>query len=305
VLFPLARRVSLGLLEVMKTQHRLAVLGLSLFVYTVQPATAQLPSLDAAPWFGYFAGEQNSRCTLGISSQGEIIFNPSDDAPRATGGRSFRMRPVIEEITPAGRVVVRELDPETLSTSQPATNKIEKVVYTGKVKGGATLEVTVEQSRNNFLIGGRVVDRGPGKNPMRFALIGRSPRFYAAYGQGNKSKSEEQKAMEEKREKAMELKLKDENLQLKLLDGKRVKQRILEPADLASAQISGPGVAEIEMDFQINRGRKVFLTASPNSSFSLSNARSQRIYKNGFSLVWRADPEKDTDGKARMAISTR
>jgi hypothetical protein len=103
----------------------------------------------------------------------------------------------------------------------------------------------------------------------------------------------------------MELKLKDENLQLKLLDGKRVKQRILEPADLASAQISGPGVAEIEMDFQINRGRKVFLTASPNSSFSLSNARSQRIYKNGFSLVWRADPEKDTDGKARMAISTR
>lgn len=289
----------------MKNQQPLAVLGLSLLVHTFQPANAQLPSLDAAPWFGYFAGEQNSRCTLGISSHGEIIFNPSDEAPHAAGGRSFRMRPAIEEITPDGRLVVRKLDSETLESSQAATNKIEKVVYTGKVQGGATLEVTVERSRNNFLIGGRVVDPGPNKNPKRFALIGRSPRFYAPYGQGKKSKSEEQKALEEKREKAMELKLKDESLQLKLLDGKRVKQRILEPADLASAQISEPGVAEIEMDFQIYRGRKVFLTASPNSSFSLSNASSQRIYKNGFSLVWRPDPEKDTDGKARMAISTR
>lgn len=296
---------ALGLLEVMKIQSRCAAIVFSFVIYTDQPAMAQLPSLDEPPWLGYFAAHQSTRCTLGITSQGDIIFNPSEDAPRPTGGRSFRLRPIIEEITPAGRVVVRELDPETLQSAQPASAEIDKVVFSGKVQGGATLEVTVEQNRGILLIGGRVVDPGPAGNVKRFAISGRTPRFYATYGEGNKSKSEEQKALEAKREKALEIKLKNENLELKLLDGKRVKQSILEPVDLASGTLSGTGVAEIEIDFQFYRGRKVLLTAAPNSSFSLSNRKGQRIFKNGFSLVWRPDPEKDTDGKARMAISTR
>ncbi len=280
-------------------------MALAFALFTILPATAQLPSLSAEPWLGYFAGEQTSRCTFGISSDGEIHFTPAEDATRANGGWSFRMRPVIEEITPQGKVVVRELVQESLKTAQPAANKIEKVVFTGEVKGGGTLEMTVEQSRNNFLIGGRVVDPGPGNNLKRFALIGRAPRFYAPYETSKGKDSEEAKAQQAKRDKALENKVQGETLDLKLMDGKVVKQPILEPADLGSAEISGVGVSEIGMDFQLYRGRKLFLTASPNSTFALGLEKGGKIFKRGFSIYWRPDPKMDVGGAARMAISSR
>ncbi|MGL4399415.1 MAG: hypothetical protein ACRCXD_06080 [Luteolibacter sp.] len=281
------------------------VLGFALAFFTMQPATAQLPSLSVDPWLGFFAGEKTSRCTFGIASDGEIHFTPAENATRANGGWSFRMRPVIEETTPEGKIVVRELVQESLKTSQPAANKIEKVIFTGDVKGGGTLEMTVEQSRNNFLIGGRVVEPGPGKNLKRFALIGRSPRFYAPYETGKGNKTEEEKALQAKRDKTLEKKVEGETLNLKLLDGKMVKQPILEPADLASAAISGVGISEIGMELQLYQGRELVLTASPNSAFALSLEKGSKIFKRGFSIFWRPDPEKDAGGAARMAISSR
>lgn len=289
----------------MKPKPNYSAMALALALFTIQPATAQLPSLSAEPWLGYFAGEQTSRCTFGISSNGEIHFTPAEDATRANGGWSFRLRPVIEEITPQGKVVVRELVQESLKTAQPATNKIEKVVFTGDVKGGGTLEMTVEQSRNNFLIGGRVVEPGPGKNLLRFALIGRAPRFYAPYETGKANDTEEAKAQLAKRDKALENKVQGETLDLKLMDGKMVKQPILEPADLGSAEISGVGISEIGMDFQLYRGRKLVLTASPNSAFALGLEKGGKIFKRGFSIFWRPDPKADAAGAARMAISSR
>lgn len=281
------------------------VMGLALGLLTTPSATAQLPALSAEPWLGYFAGEQTSRCTFGISSEGEIFFTPAENATRANGGWSFRLRPVIEEVTPQGKVLVRELVVESLKSAQPAANKIEKVVFTGEVKGGGVLEVTVEQSRNNFLIGGRVVEPGPSKNLKRFALIGRSPRFYAPYETTKVNQTEEAKALQTKREKALEKKVEGETLNLKLLDGKVVKQPLLEPADLASAEISGVGISEIGMEFQLYPGRKLVLTASPDSRFALGLEKGGMIFKRGFSLIWRPDPEKDTAGTARMAIISR
>lgn len=96
-----------------------------------------------------------------------------------------------------------------------------------------------------------------------------------------------------------------ETLDLKLLDGKVVKQPLLEPSDLASAEISGVGISEIGMEFQLYPGRKLVLTASTNSKFALGLEKSGVIFKRGFSLFWRPDPEKDAAGTARMAIISR
>jgi len=289
----------------MKIHSCIAVMVLSYAFHAVQPARAELPTLEVAPWFGFFAGEKHSRGLFGVSTRGEIFFNPVEDASSAAGGWSFRMRPVIEEITPDGRVVVRDLEFDTLESSQTAASKLGKVVFSGTVKGGAKLEVTVEQNRGSFLIGGRVADPGPGKNLKRFALIGRAPRFYAPYEAVKKTLSGEEKELQEKREKALEKRVEKEHLEMKLMNGKVVKQPILEPADLESAELSGAGIAELGMDFQLFRGNKIVLTASPNSAFALKLEKDARIFKRGFAIYWRPDPAKDADGKARMAVTIR
>ena len=92
---------------------------------------------------------------------------------------------------------------------------------------------------------------------------------------------------------------------MKLLNGKVVKQPILEPSDLGSAEVSGVGISEIGMDFQMYRGKKVSLSASPDSAFALNLEKDARIFKRGFAIYWRPDPAKDKDGKARMAVIIR
>jgi hypothetical protein len=288
----------------MKPNSRAAAFTLALVLCASLPAVAELPSLSTAAWLGFFAGQTTSGCALGVTTKGQIIFNPIKGAEVPTGGWSFHLRPIVEEILPDGKVVVRDLDPETLESAQQAADKIEKVVYTGKVQGGAKLEVTVEQSRGIFLVGGRVVDPGPGENRMRVAIVGRTPRFYGSYSEGAKATTDEDKAQKEKREKALEKRVEDERLDLKLLNRKTVKQPILEPADLASAEISGVGISEMGMDFQMFRGGKLSLVASPNSAFTLKLKKGARIFKNEFWINWRTDPEKDPEGKARMAIRT-
>ncbi len=288
----------------MKIQFH-TIVQLSLFLCAVQPATAQLPSLSKAPWFGFFAGQQTTGCTLGVTSEGQIVFNPTKGSESPSGGWSFTFRPAIEEVTPDGKVVRRELDLTTLESAQPAEDQIEKLIFTGKVQGGAKMEVTVELNRNNFLIGGRVVDPGPNKNAKRIILVGQTPRFYGSYEDGGKTMTDEQKAIQERQDKAREKKVKGENLELKLLNGKTVKQSLLEPADLGSAEISGVGISEIGMDFEMFRGSSPSLIASPNSAFTLKFKKDARIFKNEIYIYWRPDPEKDPEGKARMAISPK
>lgn len=59
------------------------------------------------------------------------------------------------------------------------------------------------------------------------------------------------------------------------------------------------------MDFQLYQGRKLLLTASPNSVFAFRSEKGGRIFKRGFTMIWRPDPVKDTGGAARMEISSR
>ncbi|GEM_PF-4888845 len=77
----------------------------------VQAASAQLTSLDEGAWLGWFIGKKSRNGVFGITSQGEMIFNPIDEAVRARGGRSFRMMPAVEEQRPNGKPIIREMDP--------------------------------------------------------------------------------------------------------------------------------------------------------------------------------------------------
>ena len=111
-------------------------------------------------------------------------------------------------------------------------------------------------------------------------------------------------AQQAKKQKSLENKVKDDVMTLKWLDGKKVKQSILEPFNLAATEVSGTGLSGFEIDFKWYDGRKVFFTASPDSTIRVSSAPGKPLLKNAFRFIWSADEGKDQENKARLAIHT-
>jgi len=276
--------------------------SLLLAVCALQSASAQLPSLEGENWLGYFVGYKSSRYIFGVNSQGEMGFNP-DEKQGLVSIKKFSIKPVVQEILPDGRCVDKTMNPESLETTDSATEKFDKVVFRGKVTGDAKFEVTVEQNRGMIFIGGRILEPGNLKNPLRFAVSVKTPIFFKNGENPAKADGEKPKKDPKKGKSPLD-KLENDRLTLKWVDGKRVKKTIVEELDLASPEINGPGISEVEIDTQAFKGRKIMFNASPNSAMTLKNANSAPIY-NGFSINWVPDAAKDPKGEARLAINAR
>ena len=258
-------------------------------------AHAQLPSLSKQPWIGYYAGYSGKRFQLGLSAQGDMVLSAfSDKGDKISLILDIKIQAGIEEDMGDGKVVMRQIKPETLSAKEPATDKLEKVVVTGKTTGDAAFELNIEQVRGIIFIGGRMTDPGTlTKNPVNFGVRVRIPSLY------KNSKPEGKKG-----EKEFEKKTEDDELQIKWTDGKKVKQSLMEKVLASSKEINGPGINSVEMESAAYRGRSFVFTASPNSAFTLWNSEEQPLHE-GFSINWKADAEKDKEGKARLAIEVK
>jgi hypothetical protein len=228
------------------------------------------------------------------------------------GSDPIAIAAVVLETPPNGTRVVRQLIPESLETSDPITTKLEKVAFRAKVEGGASFEVTVEQTRGIIFIGGRILDPGTLKNPLRILVSVAFPSLYIADTRvladtGEKDEKDEKKDEREKKklQKAFERKIQGDRLSMKLKDGKRTKQALGDSMDAAAAkEINGPGIVEFEMECTDFPNRKILLTASPNSSMILYGPAAGPVYQ-GFSVQWTPDTAKDPEGKARLAINVR
>jgi len=256
---------------------------------------AQLPSLSKQPWIGFYAGHSSKRFQIGLSSQGDIVLSSfTDKGDKVSLILDIKIQVGIEENMGDGKVVMRQIQVESLTAKEPATDKLEKVVVTGKTTGDAAFELNIEQVRGVIFIGGRMTDPGTlTKNPVNFGVRVRIPSLYKNSNPTDK-----------KGEKEFEKKTEDDELAIKWTDGKKVKQSLMEKVMASSKEINGPGINSIEVESAAYRGRTFVFTASPNSAITLWNSEEKPLHE-GFSINWKADVEKDKEGKARLAIEVK
>lgn len=258
-------------------------------------AHGQLASLNEKPWIGYYAAYSGKKFQIGLSSQGKIVLSILNERGGAiTHQLEIDIQAGIEETVAEGKAVMRQVKVETLEGKEPATDKLEKVRVKGMVTGDAAFELNIEQNRGIILIGGRMTDAGTlTKNPAAFGIRVRIPSLYRNEKLGDK-----------RAEKAFEKKLRDDSLELKWTDGKRVKHTLGQAVVADSKEVNGPGIGAVEFDASAYRGKKLVFTASPNSSMTLWNSREQPLHQ-GFSINWKADAARDPEGKARLAIEVK
>ncbi len=270
----------------------------------IQSATAGLPALTEKPWLGYFCVAKNRAYELTVTSQGEIRLLPHNDKGQVLS--SYIDIPIsvgIEEILPDGKFRSLKILPETLESTDPATDKLKKAVIRGKVTGGAAFEASIEESRGAISIGGRVTDPGTEtKNPLRFHVVSTIP-----YYSGGIKKDTPEKRM------AYEATVKSDYVETKWTDGKRHKEMFVTAVDASSPEINGPGIASAEIGIALFQTRKFLLSASSNSAMRFANANSApteagthvRPLYEGIIMTWTADQKKDPNGLARLVLQIK
>ncbi len=263
--------------------------------------------LDKQPWLGYYAVFTSKRFNITVLPQGNIKITPMNDKDEPVGkDLAINIDFGIEEIPPDGKAVMKQIKFETLESRDAATEKLEKISIRGKVTGDAEFELNLEQVRGVIFIGGRVLNPGTlTKNPIRFAVRTRIPNAYPY--QDNKADDPTDRKKEkqaEKSEKEFLKKIKDDSLEVKWTDGKRVKQDFEKVVDVASKDLNGPGITSAVVEISSYMGKRMIFTAAQNSSMTLRNPQPEPLHK-GFTIFWQADTAKDTEGKARLAIEVR
>lgn len=261
----------------------------------IHPAGAELPPLDKPPWLGYFAVLANRHYHFGLTNRGKITLAPlSDNGKALAKTMEIPVEILVEEILPNGKTSAKQLKPESLTSEQPATDKLEKVVIRGKVTGDASFEVTLEHLRDTISLGGRLLSPGPlSKNPLRFSLRVKFPSAYP-----------KEMLTDKKDSKLFAKKIAADHLTLTWTDGKRKKQTFDQTLDASLKDLNGPGIASAEIVTSAYKGSKILVSAAPNSVLALSHPKTAPLHE-GFALHWLPDAAKDPDGKARLSLQVR
>ena len=264
-------------------------------VVGILPVHAALPSLTEKEWLGYFVGMKHRAFLFGITSEGKATIKPigKKDEP-ASSKLTIPVDFKVLETLPDGKVISRQIQPQSLESAQPATNKPQKIVIKGKVTGSASFEIFVNEERGGISLGGRLLEPGTSKNPLRFVIDLKIPDVY----------TDAKKGGDKKAAKAHEEKSKNDRLQLIWTDKKAVKQSLTQKIDASSKEISGPGIAAVQLELDAYHGKKIEVTASENSSIALENKPPASLIE-GFSIIWTADSTKDPEGKARLIFGMK
>ncbi len=270
------------------------LLGLS--IGCLPNVSAQLPTLDDAPWLGYFAGYENKRFTFGLTAAGEIKVTPLNDKRDPFGPNDhFAILFGIEEVLPDGKSEMKKIKAESLTSEQAATDTLEKIVIRGKVSADAGFEAVIQQDRGVITINGRVTETGSfKKNPIRFGVEVKFPDTYPKWMREEKWKSD-QKAMA-----ALQKKLALDTIKLTWTDGKRMTQSFEEPVDVLSKKLNGPGISKAEVETGTYKNLIFIFSASKPSALTISNKGSAPLC-DGFSIHW----TPDLDGKAAFSFEMK
>lgn len=255
----------------------------------ILPAVAELPILTEKEWLGYYLGHKTRTYQFGITGQGGTTIRVmGKKAEPLSQQLAVFVGFVVEETMPDGKVVQRPLAGDSMESDHPATDKLDRVVIKGKARGDTSVEVYIEENRGALSLGGKIVDPGTCKNPLRFGV---QLRFQNAYLNIKKEGKKDLDAFEEK--------IKDDRIQLVSIDGKRSKPSTSEV--LNAREVSGAGLKALAMEISSYQGKKFEITATENSMMQLSNTTPGPLHE-GFTVTWTTDPAKDLQNRARMEI---
>lgn len=302
----LVRPLGQSLLRFVKRHHKIQTLGLTtlLTAFMGMPCSAELPALMEKPWMGQFAVFKNRKYQITVSNQGEIRLAPLGKDGEVIGAYiTIPIKFGLEETLPNGKTRLLNILPESLESSDPATDSLEKTIIRGKVTGGAAFEATLEEARGIVTIGGRVTDPGPTKkNPLGFSVLTTIPYFFGHVDKETPAQLKE-----------FETKIKDDYIQVKWTNGKRNKEMFTSTVDAGSPEMNGPGISSAEIGITPFQGKKFLLSASDNSSMRTANSRRATsktdkagapLYE-GLLISWTADASKDPQGRARISFQVK
>ena len=252
---------------------------------------AELPTLEEKPWYGYFAGYQGKRADIGLDTDGEAMIIPlGKDRKQMTSQFALKLIYQVEETLPDGKKVIRKFDVDSMESTSPATAKPGNILFKGKLEGTeTTFEGYFEIVRGMTMVGGRIVDKGAITNPLKFLIRINVPSAY------KNAKIDDEKAFKKKVE--------ADEIEVKLLDGKRAKANGAEEFDPTSEKFAGTGLAQVEFNIAELAGNTFTFTASPGSKIALSNSKGKPFYE-GLVIAWESDPTADA-AKTRLAIDVK
>lgn len=249
-------------------------------------AAESLPQLNEKPWLGWFAGMEAKGLRFGIMPDGEGVLIPMKSKNEDGSKNSWiRIEPVIEEVMPDGKVVSKKIDPDGFTPLTESSVEAEEMAYQATVTGGAKFEAHFAVDRDEITAGGKILENGELKNPLRLVFRVKIPNGY-----------EYVKEMEDLEDKA-----KRDKLNLVLVDRSKLKVGSLE--EVSGEELTGVGIASADIDFDGLKSSGIELETGTSGVFRLETSGDKAPLYKGFTMAWVPDPEKDPEGKSRFTLT--
>lgn len=267
----------------------------------LKTVNAQLPMAKDAPELGYFALLMEKKLKFGINTEGGIEIQPLN-REKNPEGEPLNIEPSIVETQPGGNEIPRRLVANTLETNEAPAARLTKTSYRGKADNGAVMEAAVEASRGVIFLGGKILEKGQGMNPQHvgFAI----PMHHVYNGDTNRIAEIENAEEKEEEQKAFMKKTRNDSISLRLAGGKRLKYKMQEAIGPLNEQIKGAAIEQVELEYAAYPDHKFLFTAAPGSQITLVAGDGTPLHKS-LSIGWKSNPEKDPEGKARLALQVK
>jgi len=263
-------------------------LGLVLFGHQVHGAGGNLPALQEKPWEGHFVGweKRGFRFGIGCDGVGEITPLTRRGDP-ISKQKTIKVSFVIEETDASGKVTARQIRPDSLETSNEATTEEGTVTFHGTATGDAKFEIVASFEDGRVELGGRVTDPGSLEGRVQFVV---RTYFRAIYSGADLE------------DRAFQKKVRSDEIKLETVEGEDEKIEMIEKVNLD--EICGKGVRALSLEQEGYERRRFEFTASENSVLHLESSSGKPLIA-GFTMHWRAEAEKDPEGKARFGFEIR
>jgi hypothetical protein len=287
----------------MKIHEKFAAMIACLLIASpgLESVNAQLPMAKDAPELGYFALLEEKKLKFSINTAGEIQLQPLNREKKPEG-EPLKIQPSIMETQADGNDLSRVFLANSLETKDVPAARLTKTSYRGKADNDAVMEVAVEASRGLIFLGGRILDKGKSTLPQHAVIS--IPMHEVYNGEKNRIAQIEEAKEKEKEQKVFEKKIRNDSISLRLAGGKRLKHKLQEPVEALNELIKGAAIEQVELEYAAYPDHKFLFTAAPDSEITLEAGKGAPLQM-ALTIRWKSNPEKDPEGKARLALQVK
>jgi hypothetical protein len=256
----------------------------------IQSSLSQLPSLPKQPWIGCFAVYDRSDFIVKIGVDGKILLEVKNDQHKLVGrSKSLVIEPVIEEMVP-GMKQPRKIDRKSLVSLQKPTDKPTNIIFTGKVKGGAKFEISLDYEKDKVFVSGRLLDSDViSPYPLEFSIKVKFGRMYGSVKQENLAKVIQ----------ADKIELTDEV-------GIKTKYKVDKELNFRDSDFSKKIMNELKVDMKCFAKKRFIFSTEGGGEITLENLRGfPAAPMVGFFVVWKAQQDSSQKNQGRLVIEVK